>query len=217
MSAELEAYKEIVAEQKEELLDLLAQIGLGESYDVAVPERDDGEPLSELFFAVKVVAENLQIVSEQLKQQLRKAEEAAATIAAQSSTILELSTPVLRVWQGIVVLPLVGAVDTARAGQITAQLLEAIAAHQATTAIIDITGVPVIDTAVAGNLIKTAQAAEMLGAACVITGINPATAQTLVKSGVALEGVTTLGTLEDGLRHAYRASGRKVVAEARPG
>jgi anti-anti-sigma factor len=120
----------------------------------------------------------------------------------QQQAMLALSTPVLQIRDQILVLPLIGTIDSARAAQIVEQLLNSIVNTQASIVIIDITGVPVIDTAVANHLIKTTQAAKMLGADTIITGISPANAQTLVTLGVDLSMMTTKGSLRSGVKLA---------------
>ena len=118
------------------------------------------------------------------------------------STIRELSTPIIPVHEGILVLPLVGSVDSRRATEITERLLEAIAAHQAELVIIDITGVPLIDTSTANHLLMTTRAASLLGSQVVLVGMGAEIAQTIVHLGVELRGLTTLANLQAGIAYA---------------
>ncbi len=141
-------------------------------------------------------------------------EERERVITEQQAAMLALSTPVLQIRDQILVLPLIGTIDSARAAQIVEQLLNSIVETQASIVIIDITGVPLIDTAVANHLIKTIQAAKMLGADTVITGISPANAQTLVTLGVDLSMMTTKGNLRAGVKLADEML-RLVVVEKR--
>ena len=134
--------------------------------------------------------------------------EAEATIAAQSRAIMELSTPVLKVWDEVVLLPLIGSIDSHRANQIIENLLDAIVRTEARVAVIDVTGVPVIDTFVGKHLLKTVAAAEMLGAKVLLTGVSPEIAQTLIKAGVDLSMVRTCGPLRVGVAEALRLIGR---------
>lgn len=131
-------------------------------------------------------------------------------IERQSRAIIDLSTPVLQVWPQIILMPLVGVVDTRRAQQVMEDLLNAIARDRALIAILDVTGVPVIDTRVALHLTKTVSAANMLGAQVIITGISPDAAQTLVKLDIDLKNIRTRGTLHFGLVEALRMLGQKV-------
>jgi rsbT co-antagonist protein RsbR len=132
-------------------------------------------------------------------------------ITRQREAMLELSTPVIQVWKGILTLPLIGTIDSYRARQVTEQLLDRIMSARALHVIIDITGVPVVDTNVANHLIKTIRAANLLGAQCALVGIGPEIAQTLVRLGVDLSGIETRGTLQDGLEWALRAQGWQIT------
>lgn len=141
---------------------------------------------------------------------IKQAEEERATlqeqvIAAQQAALRELSTPLIPLNAKVVVMPLVGAIDTARAQQIMETLLEGIAQHQAMVAILDITGVQVVDTQVAHALIQASQATRLLGTQVVLTGISPAMAQTLVHLGIDLQGIITRRSLQDGIVLALRA------------
>lgn len=138
--------------------------------------------------------------------------QAQKIIEAQCRSIMDLSTPVINLWDGIVMMPLIGVIDTARAKQITEYLLESIADNGATVALLDITGVPVMDTSVAQHLLKTVIAARMLGSEVILTGISPEAAQTLVKLGIDLSQVKTLGTLSAGLAQAFGMRGQHVTA-----
>lgn len=121
--------------------------------------------------------------------------------------IRRLSTPVIQVWDQIQVLPLIGVIDSTRAKQMTERLLERIVEAQARVVIIDITGVPTVDTAVADHLLKTAKAAGLVGARAVLVGISPQVAQTLVRLGVSLGEVETYADMRSGLEHALRSLG----------
>jgi len=132
-------------------------------------------------------------------------------IREQQKSLLEISTPVIQVWEEILVLPLIGTIDSARAKQIMENLLESIVATKSSIVIMDITGVPAVDTEVANRLLRTMQAAKLMGAECVLTGISPQISQTLVHIGVDLSGVTTRASLRDGLALAFRKLKLKVT------
>lgn len=129
----------------------------------------------------------------------------------QQEAILELSTPALRVWEGIVLMPIIGTIDTRRAQQVMENLLQKIVRTESQVAILDIAGVPVMDTSVAQHLLTTVQAAAMLGAETIITGVSPATAQTMTKLGLNFSHLTCKGSLSGGLKEALNILGLKVV------
>ena len=125
-------------------------------------------------------------------------------IRRQQAEMLELSTPVVQLWEGILALPLVGTLDSERAEVIMENLLQGIVDKGSGVAIIDITGVPAVDTQVAQHLIKTVSAARLMGAQCIISGIRPQIARTMAQLGVSFEGVVTTASLADALAHAFR-------------
>jgi rsbT co-antagonist protein RsbR len=133
-------------------------------------------------------------------------------IGRQGQEIAELSTPVVRLWDGILALPLIGTLDSARTGVVMENLLQAIVDEEAEIAIIDITGVPTVDTLVAQHLLKTVAAARLMGADCIVSGIRPQIAQTMVHLGVELN-VISKSTLADAFAVALKRTGRKVVRQ----
>ena len=135
-------------------------------------------------------------------------------ILRQQKELLELSTPVVRLWENILALPLIGTLDSARTQVVMQNLLEAIVQTRSDYAIIDITGVPVVDTLVAQHLLKTVAAARLMGADCLISGIRPQIAQTIIHLGVDLSEVTTKATLADAFEVALRRSGHRVVRDS---
>ena len=134
-------------------------------------------------------------------------------IARQQEEMLELSTPVVTLWEGIVALPLIGTLDSARTQVVMESLLQAIVQTNSRYAIIDITGVPTVDTLVAQHLLKTITAARLMGAECILSGIRPQIAQTIVHLGINLQDVVTKSKLSDAFRLALERSGRKVVRQ----
>jgi rsbT co-antagonist protein RsbR len=128
-------------------------------------------------------------------------------IARQQEELLELSTPVVRLWEGVLGLPLIGTLDSARTQVVMENLLQQIVQTGASVAIIDITGVPTVDTLVAQHLLKTVAAARLMGADCIISGIRPQIAQTIVHLGVELGDVTTKASLADALQVALQRTG----------
>ena len=132
-------------------------------------------------------------------------------IRRQQTEILELSTPVIKLWEGILVLPLIGTLDSSRTQVVMESLLQNIVDTNSSIAIIDITGVPAVDTLVAQYLIKTVSAARLMGAQCIISGIRPQIAQTMVHLGVEFGDVVTKASLADALKYAFRQSGITVT------
>jgi rsbT co-antagonist protein RsbR len=128
-------------------------------------------------------------------------------IRRQQEEMLELSTPVVKLWEGILALPLIGTLDSARTQVVMESLLESIVQTNSGVAIIDITGVPTVDTVVAQHLLKTVTAARLMGADCIISGVRPQIAQTIVHLGINLLDVTTKATLSDAFSLALRKSG----------
>jgi rsbT co-antagonist protein RsbR len=137
-------------------------------------------------------------------------------IREQSEQLLELTTPVIKLWEGVLAVPLVGTLDSTRTQVVMEKLLEALVDTGSEHAIIDITGVLAVDTQVAQHLLKTVAAARLMGAECTISGIRPQIAQTIVALGIELGDITTKASLADALRHAFRRNGIE-IARARDG
>ncbi|MBI4509559.1 MAG: STAS domain-containing protein [Deltaproteobacteria bacterium] len=133
------------------------------------------------------------------------------TIAQQQEAIRELSTPVLQVRDRMLILPIIGVIDSDRALQITEQLLRGVRASRALVVVIDITGVPTVDSKVANHLVQTVEAARLLGAEVIVTGLSPEIAQTLVTLGVDLSRINTVGDLQGGLEEAEKLLGYSLV------
>lgn len=148
----------------------------------------------------------------------RRSEE---TLARQAREILEISTPVVQVWEGVVLVPLIGTLDSQRTQQVMEKLLTHIAESNSPVALIDITGVPTIDTQTARHLVETVSAVRLLGAEVFLTGVRPAIAQTLVHLGIELSGVVTRSSLASGLKQAlqfltHQQTSQNAVAEGLP-
>ena len=131
----------------------------------------------------------------------RALEAKLGTIETQAAAIRELSTPIMDIWEDILLLPIVGVLDTRRSADVMSHLLSTIVQKQSKHVILDITGVEIVDTRTADYLIKVVRASRLLGTRCVLTGLSPAVAQTLVEIGADLSEVTTLRSLREGLRH----------------
>lgn len=140
----------------------------------------------------KEMENELKEYSERLEEKVRE----------RTKTILELSTPVIAVWEGVLTVPILGTIDSERAQQITEKLLEEVKKQEARVAIIDVSGIVTVDSAVANHLIRTAKAIRLIGAIPLLTGINPDIAQTISRLGIELDGLKTLATLKDGIQYA---------------
>jgi rsbT co-antagonist protein RsbR len=143
-------------------------------------------------------------------------DERERVIRQQQDSIRELSTPVLPVRERLLILPIIGVLDTERARQVTEQLLSGIRTHRAKVVVIDITGVPDVDETVANHLVQTVDASRLMGAGVIITGLSPEIAQTLVTIGVDLSKMNTIGDLQGGLEEAERLLGRTTIDQDGP-
>jgi rsbT co-antagonist protein RsbR len=164
--------------------------------------KNDADALAEETWRVSVLMDKLGLYTIELYQQGRE-----DLIARQQRELLELSTPVVELWKDVLALPLVGTLDSARTQIVMESLLQKIVDTGASIAIIDITGVPTVDTLVAQHLLKTVAATRLMGADCIISGIRPQIAQTIVHLGVDLGQVTTKATLADAFRVALTRTG----------
>ncbi len=134
-----------------------------------------------------------------------------ALIKRQQNELLELSTPVVKLWAGVLAVPMIGTLDSSRTQVVMETLLQKIVETESSLAIIDITGVPTVDTLVAQHLLKTVSAIRLMGADCIISGIRPQIAQTIVHLGIDLEGISTKATLADALALALQRTGYRIV------
>ena len=160
--------------------------------------KDDAALLDEVW-RFNVIIDKLGLYTTEVFQLSRE-----DIIRRQQAEMLELSTPVVQLWEGILALPLIGTLDSERAEVIMENLLQGIVDKGSGVAIIDITGVPTVDTQVAQHLIKTVSAARLMGAQCIISGIRPLIARTMAQLGVDFEDVVTTASLADALAHAFR-------------
>ena len=165
----------------------------------------DPASLAEDLWRTNVILDALALVGIEAFVQQRE-----RVITRQNEDMLELSTPVVKLWDGILALPMIGTLDSARTQVVMETLLQRILETGAEVAIIDITGVPTVDTLVAQHLIKTVTAARLMGADCIISGVRPQIAATIVHLGVDLSAVSTKATLADAFRSALSRTGQSV-------
>ena len=179
----------------------LSNVGYGDyTTRVQLPD-DEGSPLRALFEGINAMIESLDTEKSRSDAYQAELEEKLRTIEAQQLAIAELSTPIMEVWDGVLCLPIVGVMDTARSAEMTNSLLRSVVEKGTACCIIDITGIEVMDTGTADHFMRMARAVGLLGAECMLTGINPHIAQTIVQMGMDLRGVHTHRTLRDALKH----------------
>lgn len=164
------------------------------------------EDLFEVIWAATELLDRLALITTEAYMATRE-----ELITRQQQELLELSTPVVKLWDGILALPIIGTLDSSRTQVVMESLLQTVVATNSRYAIIDITGVPTVDTLVAQHLLKTITAARLMGAECIISGVRPQIAQTIVHLGINLEDVITKAKLSDAFALALQRSGRTVV------
>ncbi len=172
-------------------------------------DAGSADAVAEDTWAASTILDELGLFTTEVFQKSRE-----EVIVRQQQEMLELSTPVVTLWEGILALPLIGTLDSARTQVVMENLLQRIVDTGSMIAILDITGVPTVDTLVAQHLLKTVAAARLMGADCIISGIRPQIAQTIVHLGVDLNSVTTKATLADAFAVALKRSGRSVTKVA---
>ena len=160
--------------------------------------KDDPATLLDGVLKVNKLMDNLSVIT--FETFIKGREE---VILRQTDEITEISTPVIRIWDGILALPIIGTLDSARTQVVMENLLQEIVASSSTIAILDISGVPAVDSLVAQHLIKTVAATRLMGAECIISGIRPEIAQTVVHLGIDLSSIVTKATLSSALKHAF--------------
>jgi rsbT co-antagonist protein RsbR len=166
----------------------------------------DGNALADETWSTTQLLDKLGLYTTEVYQKTRE-----EIIRRQQEEMLELSTPVVKLWDGILALPMIGTLDSARTQVVMETLLTKIVETGSEIAVIDITGVPTVDTLTAQHLLKTVTAARLMGAECIISGVRPQIAQTIVHLGVDLGDVTTKASLADAFALALKRSGRAVV------
>jgi rsbT co-antagonist protein RsbR len=181
-------------------LDTLVAFERGD-YDVQLKIEVHRHPLNAVFAAINELIAAFGAEQEQGRVFRQELESKLATVEKQRAAIRELSTPVIELWDGVLCLPIVGVMDTARSTEMTSALLEAIVAKKTRYTIIDITGIEVMDTRTVDHFIRMAKAVRLLGAECSLTGISPHIAQTVVHMGIDLSDIVTHRSLRDALQH----------------
>jgi rsbT co-antagonist protein RsbR len=186
-----------------EILLVLSEIS-SSTFWSRLPELPDDSPFCVLYQGINEMADSLATANANAAQYQQELAKKLATIEHQRTAIRELSTPVIEVWEGVLCLPVVGVMDTARSAEITETLLRAVVDKRARCTIIDVTGIEVMDTATADHFLRMAKAVRLLGADCVVTGVSPAIAQTIVHMDVDLLDVKIHANLRDALAQFLR-------------
>lgn len=177
-----------------------------------VPTRyAETEPMAALAISVNAVIDRLALVRSDTQRYERELEDQLATIEKQRAAIKELSTPMIEVWSGVLCVPIVGVIDSSRAAEMTSALLTAVVEKTVRFTIIDITGIEAMDTRATDHFLRMARSVRLLGAECVLSGINPNVARSIVHMGVELSGIQTYRSLRDALQHYVKLKARASV------
>lgn len=195
--------------QLEDILVVLAEVAGGNLGKSLPRGLDPASPVGALSAGINAVIDAWRQAELKARSTKKELEAKLGTIEAQAAAIRELSTPVMEIWDDTLLLPIVGVLDSHRSLELMETLLKGIVDRQARHVILDITGVEVVDTKTADYVLKVVRAAKLLGARCVLTGLSPAVAQTLVEIGADLNEVSTLRSLKDALREVTRRSESK--------
>lgn len=203
----------VSGDRLQRILDVLAVVVLGDyepsQIEIAIPS--DPDAFAHLEETINVLARELAQARAENDAYVRRLQDSEAalaqklaTIEQQRAAIVELSTPIIEIWEDVLVLPVVGTVDARRSADMTERLLARIVEKESRSVIIDVTGVDVVDTMTADHFVRMIQATRLLGCHCVVTGVSPEVANTLVRLGVDLGRVETLRSLKDGLQACLR-------------
>jgi rsbT co-antagonist protein RsbR len=191
----------LVRERIADILMVLSSIAAGSIGERLRSDLHDNDPFTVLYEGINEVVENLVAGQDRLETYQRELESRLMTIDQQRSAIRELSTPVIEIWDRVLCLPVVGVMDTARSAEMTEALLRAVTEKKTRCAIIDVTGIEVMDSSTTDHFLRMARAVRLLGAECVLAGISPNIAQTIVHMGVDLSDVVTFRSLREALQH----------------
>ncbi len=197
-----------------EAIEEILAAAAGGDFSAEIPiVMEEADVLTSVETGINILISDLGDEVVQSNKRADQLQEKLDLIKKQRQAIEELSTPIIKMWDKVLVLPLIGTLDTRRSQKLTESLLTEIALTQSKVTILDITGVPTVDSAVANHLLKTVASVKLLGAECVVTGIRPEVAQTIVHLGVDLTGVETLSNLSEGLKWAFNRLNMRIVEE----
>jgi rsbT co-antagonist protein RsbR len=196
----LSGFNEDLADRIANMLLALSEVEQGNyefQLEVDLPED---HPLGALTQGINQMTHALAIEQRDAIRLQRELEEKLALIERQRIAMRELTTPIIEVWEGVLCLPVVGVIDTVRSSEMTDSLLHAVVAKSIDCAIVDITGIDVMDTRTADHFLRMSRAVHLLGARCLLSGVNPTIAQTMVHMGVEMHGIAFHRSLRDALR-----------------
>lgn len=199
---------EEILESVADALLTLANVGFGDYNTQLKVDDDDESPLASLYRGINEMIVSLAAEQERSKAYQTELEDKLETIEKQRAAIRELSTPIMEVWDGVLCLPVVGVMDTMRSVEMTNSLLQTVVEKKTRCIIVDITGIDVMDTRTVDHFMRMARAVGLLGAQCVLTGINPHIAQTVVQMGIDLSNIVTHRTLHEALQQYVEKSVR---------
>ncbi|HVJ15546.1 MAG TPA: STAS domain-containing protein [Polyangiaceae bacterium] len=200
--------EEAILESVTNALSTLQNVGIGDYSTLLDVQPGDNSPLASLYMGINDMICSLSAEQERRMAYQAELEDKLSTIEKQRAAIRELSTPIMEVWDNVLCLPVVGIMDTARSSEMTSALLQAVVEKKARCTIIDITGIDVMDTRTVDHFMRMARAVRLLGAECVLTGINPHIAQTVVHMGIDMSSVVTHRTLHEALQQFVARSER---------
>jgi rsbT co-antagonist protein RsbR len=208
---------EQVVEGIADALLVLSNMGYGD-FDTRIDIKlSEDSPLAALFAGINDMIDALKAERNRNAAYQAQLEEKLTMIEQQRVAIRELSSPIMEVWQGVLCLPIVGVMDSVRSAETTDALLHSVAEKQAKCTIVDITGIEVMDTRTVDHFLKMARAVRLLGAHCMLTGVSPSIADTIVQMGLDLHGIETHRTLREALSAYVVRRAREVRGEGRGG
>jgi rsbT co-antagonist protein RsbR len=193
----------------DELLSVLKKVATGDLSKRLEVKFDESHPVGALAISINSMVDALQEARARSSEYSNRLTEQVVMIERQQAAIQELSTPIIEVWTGALCVPIVGVLDSARATDLTATLLNTVMTKKAPFTIIDITGIEVMDTSTADHFIRMARSVRLLGAKCVLSGIRPAIARTIVHMGIDLSGIESYRTMREALRSYVQSTLRQ--------
>ena len=198
-------------ERYAKVAEAIADASIGDfSSQIEIKEKDK---FTDVEMGINLMIQSLKAEQEKTEQAFEELQHKVDTIQKQQLAIQELSTPVIEIWDKVITLPVIGIVDSKRSEEMMESLLDKVVKTQSKCVIIDITGVDVVDTKTADHFIKMVKAVRLLGAECIITGINPDIAQTLTSIGVDMTQIKTMRSLQNGLKESFKILKIKVKEE----